>query len=238
MLNLKFPAAIAAVVSMLSVSAQAMEFADRPNLISGVSSPSTVRAMPSVDHSRRQIDNHVILLPVAPAGTKLADRPRPISNLIQARVAYRIFGDRPGRLSAEFSAVSKGPSIRFVNRPGQLSNRFNPTATHTVMRFEDRPGSTSNRFKPLAAGTITFEDRPGFTSSLSKAPTPLAIRATRGVESWRARTAAQHRNVDEIRFTIKTGHTYRQSVLQPGDTSTLAVWNKAAAASAVIHDNN
>jgi hypothetical protein len=194
MLNLKFPAAIAGVVLMLSVSAQAMEFADRPNLICGVSSPSTVCAMPSVDHSRRQIDNHVILLPVAPPGTKLADRPRPVSNLIQARVAYRIFTDRPGRLSAEYSAVSKGSSIRFVNRPGQLSNRFRPIATPAVMRFENRPGSVSNRFKTWAARTTTFGARSGFTSSLSKAATPFTIHAPIGsVESWRARTAAQHR---------------------------------------------
>jgi hypothetical protein len=222
MLILKAPAIIAAVLLMSAVSAKAMEFADRPDLVSRVSIPSTVRSMPSVDHLRRQIDNHVILLPVAAAGTKLADRPRPISNLIHARVARMIFRDRPGRLSVEFSAVSKDSGIRFENRPSQVSNHFDPTATHTAMRFEDRPG-----------------DRSGFTSSLSKAPTPLAIRTTRGVESWRSRTGAQHRNVDEIRFTIKTGHTYRQAVLQPRDTSTTsAVLNRAAAAFAVIHDNN
>jgi hypothetical protein len=107
------------------------------------------------------------------------------------------------------------------------------------MRFENRPGSVSNRFKTLNVRTITFEDRSGFTSSLSKAPTPLAFPTTIGVESWRAQAAAQHRNVDEIRFTTKTGHTYRQSVLQLRDTSTTsAALNRAAAASAVIHENN
>jgi hypothetical protein len=232
MLNLKFPAAIAAVVLMSSVSAQAMEFDDLPVLISGMSSPSTVRAMPSVDRSRRQIDNHVMLLPVAPAGTKLADRPRPISNLILARVAHRIFGDRPGRLSAEFSAVSKGSGISFENRPGQLSNRFRPIATPTVMRFENRPGSVSNRFKTLAARTITFEDRSGYTSSLSKATNPFIVHTVMG-------SANQHRNVYEIRFTIKSGHTYRQRLLQPRVTSTKsAVWNRTAVTSAVVQDNN
>jgi hypothetical protein len=111
-----------------------------------------------------------------------------------------------------------------------LSNGFRPIAT-------PNPGSVSNRFKTLNARTITFEDRSGFTSSLSKAPTPLAFPTTIGV--WRAQAAAQHRNVDEIRFTTKTGHTYRQSVLQLRDTSTTsAALNRAAAASAFIHDNN
>jgi hypothetical protein len=211
MVNLKFPAVIAAVVLMLSVSAEAN--AGRPNLISGIDSPSTVRAIPSVDRSRRQINRHVVLLPVSVAATKLADRPRPISNLIQARVAFRTFGGRPGRLSAEFSAVSKRPSIGFVNRHGQLTNRFNAIATPSAMNF-------------------TFEDRSAYTSSLSKATTSFVVHTAMG-------SANQHRNVYEIRFTMKSGRTYRQAVRQLSDTSTTsAVLNRAAAAFAVIHDNN
>jgi hypothetical protein len=175
MLKLKVPAVIAAMFFMSSVSAQAMEFADRPGPISAVlSSPSIVRAMPSADRSRRQIDNHVVLMPGTVTGMKLTDRLRPISSLIQARVAHVMFEDRPGRLSAEFSAVSSGSGIRFEHRPGVASNRFKPIATPTAMKFENRPGSISNRFKASIVSSKS-EDRPGFTASLSKTTTPLEV---------------------------------------------------------------
>jgi hypothetical protein len=178
MLKLKVPAIIAAMFFMSSVSAQAMEFADRPGPISeAFNSPSTVRALPIEDRSRRQIDNHVVLLPITKPGTKLTDRPRPISNIIPIRVVHIMLGDRPGRLSAEFSAVSRNSGIRFA---GVVSNRFKPIATPTAMKFENRPGSISNRFKALAGVGIKFEDHPDFTSSLSKTTTPFEIHTRPG----------------------------------------------------------
>ena len=94
---LRVPAVMAAVLFMSSVSAQAMEFADRPGVtFDVVGASSATRAMLTDDCSRRQINTYSILLPVAIAETKPADRPRPVS-LIQIRVTRMILSDRPGR---------------------------------------------------------------------------------------------------------------------------------------------
>ena len=92
MLIAKFPAVIAAVLFMSSVSAQAMEFADRPGTISKTfDSALTVRAMQSEERS--QLQN--ILHPVSVERLKLADRPRPISNLKRVWVVQRTFQTGP-----------------------------------------------------------------------------------------------------------------------------------------------
>lgn len=173
MLIAKVPAVIAAVLFM-SVSVQAMEFADPPGPISGaLSSPRlTVHANPCADHSRRQINNPVALLPASVAGTKLADRPRPAS-LIRIQLVRVVFGDRPGRLSAEFRAVAHG-TMRFEHRPGKVTNRFKATNTASAMKFENRPGPVSNRFKTLAS-VSKFADRRSFASSQTKIAPPVGL---------------------------------------------------------------
>jgi hypothetical protein len=176
MLILRVPAVIAAVLFMSSVSAQALEFVDRPGPISGVfNAPSAVRAIPSGDHSRRQINDAVLFLPATVAETKLADRPRPVS-LVRIRVASMIFGKGPGRLSAEFSAVSRDASIRFEHRPAMVTQHFKPTVT-IATRFGNRPDAMLNRFKASAAVSFKFEDRPGFASSPEKTTTPIEFHA-------------------------------------------------------------
>jgi hypothetical protein len=176
MLILKVPALIAAVLSISSVSAQAMEFADRPGPVSGAfNSSSAIRAIASEDRSRRQINNHLIMLPVTATGSKLADRPRPLSNLIRIRVTHRMFEDRPGRLSAEFSAVARASGIRFEYGPGLASSWLKPIAAPTVMKLKHRPAHISNRFKASVAENNKFEDRPGFTSSPAKPTTLFGI---------------------------------------------------------------
>jgi hypothetical protein len=168
MLIAKVPAAIAAMLLMASVSAQAMEFADRPGIIFDVvGSLSAIRGMPTNDYSRRQINKLNILLPVQVAGTKLVERPKPISNVISTKLSQS--ENRPGRLSAEFSAVAEGSGMRFEYGPGLASGWLKPTATYTVTKFDYRPGPIANLFPTWDAVNIT--DR-GFTSSLSKT-TPL-----------------------------------------------------------------
>jgi hypothetical protein len=161
------------------------------------------------DYSRRQINNLNMLLPTTVAQTRLVERPKRISNIIR--------NNRPGRLSAEFSAVSKTLGIKFGHRPWKISSRmktklversklvsnimrtkvsqsdrpgrlsaefsaFNIKFGHgrpwmissriktmpTAMSFEHRPGPISNRPKTLAALKIKSENRRIFTSSLTK----------------------------------------------------------------------
>jgi hypothetical protein len=166
MLIVKVPAVVAVVLFLSSVSAQAMEFADRPGLNSArISSPAAIRALLTDDCSRRQINNRNVLLPPPVTWTKLADRPSSISNRIQIPVAQAI---RPGRLSAEFSTIARGPGIKFEYGPGVASGWLKPTATRTAMKFEHRPGPISHRFITSAAGSIKVRDRDDFTSSLTK----------------------------------------------------------------------
>ncbi len=179
MLILRVPAVMAVVLFMSSVSAQAMEFADRPGPISGAfSSPSPVHVMPSEDRLRRQINSHIALRPVPLISTKVADRPNPISNVISTKFSH--FEDGRGRLSAEFSAVSEGSGIRFEHWPWVISNPIKPIASSTAMRFENRPGPISNRFKTWVAGSNKVVDRPGFTSSVAKATTPFGLHVRPG----------------------------------------------------------
>jgi hypothetical protein len=130
MLIVKVPTALAAILFISSVSAQAMQFADRPSLISEVVNSSTAtRALPSDDRSRRQINNRTVLLSVPVTGTELADRPSPISN-----------------------------RIRFEYGPGMASSWLNPMAPRAAITFELRPGPISNRFKASADGSIKAGD--------------------------------------------------------------------------------
>jgi hypothetical protein len=78
-----------------------------------VSSSAATRALPSDDCSRRQITNGDVFLPAPVKGKKLADRPRPISTHLRIAVAEMMFETRPGRLSAEFSAVAKSHGMKF-----------------------------------------------------------------------------------------------------------------------------
>lgn len=178
MLKVRVSAVIAAVLLMSSVSAQAMEFADRPEPISeAFNSPAAVRAIPSDDHSRRQINNPVVLLPVIVAETKLTDRPRPVSNVIPIKVSH---SDRPGRLSAEFTKVARGSGIRFEYGPGVVASWLQPATASTALKFENRPGPVSNHFNISVAASIKFADRDLFTSSLPKSIAPYEIHARSG----------------------------------------------------------
>lgn len=175
MLIVKVPAVMAAVLFMSSVSVHAMQFADRPGQISKtVTSALTVRAMQSDERLRRQIHNHSILLPASVAWMKLADRPRPISNLKRVWVMQMTFQNKPGRLSAEFSAVARGSRIKFEYGPGEVSSWLKAPATPKAMKFAHHSGPIGNLFPPFAAEDIKFADR-GFTSSLTKTNIPSQI---------------------------------------------------------------
>jgi hypothetical protein len=160
----KVPTALAVMLFISTVSAQAMQFADRPGLISeGVSSSAATRALPRDDGLRRQITNRHVLLSNPVTGTKLADRPRPIR--IRMAAAEMMFEVRPGRLSAEFSAVVKSHGMRFEYGPGIASGWLKAAAAGTATRLEHRP---ANRFTNWAAGSIKVGHRDDFTSSLTR----------------------------------------------------------------------
>ncbi len=162
----KVPTALAVMLFISSVSAQAMQFADRPGLISErVSSSAATRALPSDDCLRRQITNRHVLLSHPVTGTKLADRPRPISNRIRIAAAEMMFEARPGRLSAEFSAIAKSSGMRFEYGPGIASAWLNAAAARTAIRVEHSP---ANRFTNWATGSIKVGNRDDFTSSLTR----------------------------------------------------------------------
>jgi hypothetical protein len=164
MLILKVPAVIAAVLFMSSVSAQAMEFADRPGVtFDVVSAGKAIQVTQSDDCSRRQIHKLNVLL--TSARTKLVGRPGTILNVIQN-------SERPGRLSAEFSNVDKRSGFRFEYGPGELASWLKPTATAVAMKFEDRPGPSTARFKTLAA---VSGDSHILTSSLAKPKPPVGV---------------------------------------------------------------
>jgi hypothetical protein len=176
---LRVPAIIAGVLFMSSFSADAMEFADRPGMTSGLSAPLAIRAMSMSDCLRRQIDGPVILLPVQAAARKLSDRPRPVS-LVPIRLSATMLRDRPGRMSAEFSAISIGSDVGREDRAAVQSSHLRLIPAPTAMTFENRPGPISNRFKTLAAASIEYADRRGFTSSLARTDTPPGIQAQTG----------------------------------------------------------
>ena len=180
MLTLKVPAAIAAFLLLSSVSAQAMEFADRRGPISETfTSAPTVRGVQSEERLRRQINNHNILQPVSVEWMNLADRPRPISNLNRVWVVQMTVQNRPGRLSAEFSPVARSSRINFEYGPGEVSSWLRPTASPIAMTFDYHPGPIGNLFPPLAAEDIKFADR-GFTSSLKKSNIPSEMELGKG----------------------------------------------------------
>jgi hypothetical protein len=166
MLIVKVPTALAVMLFISSVSAQAMQFADRPGLITKmVSLSAATRALPSDDCSRRQITNGDVFLPAPVTGKKLADRPRPMSTRIRIAAAEIMFETRPGRLSAEFSAVAKSHGMKFEYGPGMASGWLKSAAARTAMRFEHR---LAHRFTTWAAGSIKVGDRNDFTSSLTR----------------------------------------------------------------------
>jgi hypothetical protein len=142
MLIVKVPAVAAVVLFLSSVSAQAMEFADRPGLISAmISSPAATRVLLSDDCSRRQINDRNVLLPGSVTSTKLADR-------------------RPGRLSDEFSAVARAPGIRFEYGPGMASSWLKPAAPHIAASSTvvDRDDFTSSLTKTTISSDITHQE--------------------------------------------------------------------------------
>jgi len=162
----KVPTALAVMLLISSVSAQAMDFADRPGLISErADSSAATRALQSDDCLRRQITDLHVLLSHPVTGTKLTDRPRPISNRIRIAAAEMVVETRPGRLSAEFSAIAKSHGIRFEYGPGMASGWLKAAAALPAIRFEHRP---ANRFTKWAAGSIKVGNRDDFTSSVTR----------------------------------------------------------------------
>lgn len=167
MLIAKVSAVAAAVLFMSSVSAQAMEFADRPGPISETFvSALTVRAIQSEERLRRQINHHNIFLSVSGAWIKLGDRPRAISNVRRVWV-QTTFQNRPGRLSVEFSAVAKSSRIKFEYGPGEVSGWLKPNTAHVAMKIADHPGPIGTLFPPLGTENIQLADST-FTSSILK----------------------------------------------------------------------
>jgi hypothetical protein len=177
MLIVKVPAVVAAVLFM-SVSAHAMEFANRPGSISETFTTAlTVRAMQNEERLRSQISNHTILMPVSVAWMKLADRPRPISNPTRVWVVKMTLQNRSGRLSDEFSAAAISSRIKFEYGPDEVSSWFKLAAS--TMGFDHHQSPIGNLFPPLADEDITFADR-GFTSSLPKTNIPSEIWSRNG----------------------------------------------------------
>lgn len=156
MLMVKVPAVLAAVLFMASVSAQAMEFADRPGIAVASSLPA-IQVASVGDLARRQIHQPKSLL-----GTD--EKTMAIVNSILARLAEP---EGPGRLSAEFSAVVKPSGVKFEFGPGELASWLKPTATTVAMKFEDRR-------RPITAISIKNADRQ-FTSSVARAKTPFGL---------------------------------------------------------------
>ena len=170
MVIVKVPTALAAILFVSTVSAQAMQFGDRPGLIPemvGASAASHV--LRSDDCSRRQIANRAVLLSAflsAPVtAIKLSDRPRPISSRIRIAVAETMFATRPGRLSAEFSAAATSYGMKFEYGPGLASGWIKAAATRSAMSVGHRP---ANRVTAWAVGSIKVGNRDDFTSSLTR----------------------------------------------------------------------
>jgi hypothetical protein len=146
MLVSKAQIVVGLVLLMSSASVEAMEFGDRP----GVKSPSFAVARLSVSHDRlrRQIGNCRTLYNKAPVQLKITDRPRPLFTVIDDAVVSSKHG--PGRLSAEFSAVSWSSKVKLDPRRA-VSIRRKPNVIIGEMKFEDRPGPVSNPFAGKAA---------------------------------------------------------------------------------------
>lgn len=148
MVIVKASTALAAILFISSVSAKAMEFADRPGSISGVVSSSKA-ARASDDCLRRQLNSlNVLSAPVT--GTKLADRPSPISPRIR-------FEYGPGAASSWLKPVAARAAITFELRPGPISNRFTASAARGI-----KAGDFTSS---LTKATIPSAIRPGQTSA-------------------------------------------------------------------------
>jgi hypothetical protein len=160
MLNAKVSAVIAAVLFMSSVSAQAMEFADRPGMRVVSSLPASQGAWVG-DLARRQIHQPKSLLGTD-EGTKA------ILNSIFELLAE---AEGPGRLSDEFSPVVVN-SGNFERRPIMIGGKIKNTIRRAAMRFEDRLGLAPTRLNTATAVTSKLAGRI-VTSSVRKTKSPF-----------------------------------------------------------------
>ena len=156
MLNAKVAAALAAILVMSSVSAHAMDFADRPGM-TVISSMPALQVTSVGDLARRQIDQPKSLL-----GTD--ERTMAILNSILALLAEP---KGSGRLSAEFSPVV-GDSGNFEHRPIMIGSRMKDGIVRAAMRFEDRPGLATVRLTTKVVDQIV-------TSSVKKPKAPFGL---------------------------------------------------------------
>ncbi len=183
MLIAKVSAVVAAVLFMSSVSAQAMEFADRPG-ITVTSSLPAIQVASVGDLARRQIHQPKSLL-----GTD--EKTMAIVNSILARLAQP---EGPGRLSAEFSAVVKPSGVTFEFGPGELASWLKPTATAVAMNFKDRRRPITSEVKTLTTISIKNADHHIFTSSLARAKPPFGLHIRPG--AVKVAGEALHRGTD------------------------------------------
>ena len=135
MLISKAAAVVIAVLMSSSVSAEAMEFADRPGTMPGFSSSANGRMLVKNDRLRRQIDQSAFSVSRT-LPNRIADRPRPLVIHIERQSMSQ---DRVGRLSPEFSALVRYPSIQ-LDPLHAASIRRKPVAKTERLKFEDRPG--------------------------------------------------------------------------------------------------
>jgi len=166
MVIIKVSTALAAILFVSSVSAQAMQFADRPGLISEMAGASAAsHVLRSDDCSRRQIANRGVLQSTPVTAIKILDRPRPISSRIRIAVTEVMLDTRRGRLSAEFSAVARSYGMKFEYGPGLASSWIKAAAPRSAMAAGHRP---ANRFTAWAVESIKVGNRDDFTSSLTR----------------------------------------------------------------------
>ena len=156
MLNAKVAAVIAAVLVMSSVSAHAMEFADRPGM-TVVSSMPALQVTSVGDLARRQINEHKSLLGTD-AGTM---------GIVNSILALLAEPKGSGRLSAEFSPVAVNHG-NFEHRPIMVGSSIKVTIGRSAMRFEDRPGLATVRLTNKAVDQIV-------TSSVRKTKAPFGL---------------------------------------------------------------
>ena len=81
--------------------------------------------------------------------TSPAERPMPISNIIPTKLSQ---SHRPGRLSEEFSAVTKSSAIKFGHRPWMVSGRIKPIAT--LLRALRTPFQAASGFWPHSKSNL------------------------------------------------------------------------------------
>ena len=152
MLNIKVSAIVAAVLILSSVSARAMEFADRPGTMVVGSLPAKLVAQ-SGDLARRQIHHHKSLL-----GT--GEQTMTIVNSILASLP-----EGPGRLSDEYNPGN------FERQASMFGDR---TKDLPRCSFEDRPCLSVARVTAPTRLTDKFGDHI-VTASVRKIKTPFAL---------------------------------------------------------------